>query len=134
MKKISTIVPLVVGAGLVLYLLYTKGLIFANFESVTPQQAYEILRKDPEAVLLDVRTPQEFAQGHIEGAKPVPLQVLEERLKSLESLKGRRLIVYCRSGHRSVAASRILADRGFKPLNVKGGINRWAAEGLPVTR
>lgn len=133
MKK-TTIVALLAAVALVLYLLYTKGLIFANFESVTPQQAFEILRKDPEAVLLDVRTPQEYAQGHIEGAKLVPLQVLEERLKSLEPLKKKRLVVYCRSGHRSAAASRILADHGFKPLNVKGGINRWEAEGLPVVR
>lgn len=133
MRK-TTIVLLMTGVALVLYLLYTKGLIFANFESVTPQQAYEILRKDPEAVVLDVRTPQEYAQGHVKDAKLVPLQVLEGRLKSLEPLKKKPLLVYCRSGHRSAAASRILADHGFKPLNVKGGINRWVAEGLPVTR
>lgn len=63
------------------------------------------------AVLLDVRTPGEFAGGHVEGAVNIPVQALGERLGELE--KDRPLVVYCRSGARSHAAVKLLRDRGY---------------------
>ncbi|WP_353661922.1 rhodanese-like domain-containing protein [Hydrogenimonas sp. SS33] len=132
MKKttIFVITALVAAVG---YYLYLTGAIFANFESVAPHQAFEKM-KEKNVAILDVRTPSEYQQGHIAGAKLIPVQNLKSRLDELKPLQGKRVLVYCRSGHRSAIASRILADNGFKPLNIKGGINRWVAEGLPVSR
>lgn len=119
-------------AALAVYFAYSKGWIFANFESITPNQAHTLLQKDTTLTLLDVRTPDEFAQEHIEGAILIPVQTLNENLSKLQGVKEKRIIVYCHSGNRSVAASRILVKNGFIPLNIKGGISAWKSAGLSV--
>ncbi len=138
MKKFGNFSNLFVGLLLLiagLYFLYSKGIILANFERVKPAVAYEMIKKDPDIVVLDVRTDQEYRQdGHLKGAKLIPLQDLEERLGELEPYKKREILVYCRSGHRSVKASRLLADRGFKPLNIDGGIIGWRDAALPILK
>ena len=138
MKKFGNFSNLFVGLLLLmagLYLLYSKGIIFADFESVEPAAEYEMMKKDPDIVILDVRTEREYRQdGHLKGAKLIPLQQLEERLDELEPYKKGPILVYCRSGHRSVKASRLLAGRGFKPINIKGGITDWRGAALPVVK
>lgn len=132
-KKILNIVYWVGFIAIAIYFSYSKGWIFTNFESITPKQAYTLLQNDENVTLLDVRTPEEFAQEHIENATLIPVQVLSEKLSELQSVKNTKIIVYCHSGKRSVAASRILVKNGFVPFNVKGGITEWKAEGLEVT-
>ncbi|WP_456403070.1 rhodanese-like domain-containing protein [Hydrogenimonas sp.] len=123
----------VIAAGI--YFLYSKGIIFANFESVTPEAAYRLVQSDRNVTLLDVRTAQEYRQdGHLAGALLIPVQELKSRLPELEPYRSKRILVYCRSGHRSVKASRILADAGFHPVNLEGGIGNWRRHGLPVKR
>ncbi len=135
MKKYSNLLTALFIAAIGFYFLYSKGLIFANFESVSPKTAYEMIKKEPSLTILDVRTPQEFKEdGHLEGALLVPVQELEKRIGELEPYKNSEILVYCRSGSRSVKASRILASKGFHPLNLKGGINMWKREALPVVR
>jgi rhodanese-related sulfurtransferase len=119
--------------GIIGYLAYSKGWILTNFESITPQQAQTLLKSGEKVTLLDVRTPDEFTQEHIEGALLIPLQTLDKNLALIANVKNQKIIVYCHSGTRSVAASRILADNGFSPLNVKGGITEWKAQGLAVS-
>ncbi len=131
-KEILTIVYWIGFIAIAIYFAYSKGWIFTNFESITPQQAHSLLQNDENVTLLDVRTPEEFAQEHIEGATLIPVQVLSEKLSELQSVKGNKIIVYCHSGNRSVTASRILVKNGFTPINVKGGITEWKAEGLKV--
>ncbi|MBD3789731.1 MAG: rhodanese-like domain-containing protein [Campylobacterales bacterium] len=116
------------------YFAYTKGWILANFETITPKQAYQMLQDDHNVTLLDVRTQQEFTQGHISGAKLIPLSVLSENLTKLNRDKNKKVIVYCHSGNRSIAASRILEKQGFVPLNLGGGITEWIRSGLPVAK
>ncbi len=124
---------LVLGAAF--YFLYSKGIIFANFESVGAKTAYEMIRKKPDIVVLDVRTEEEYTNdGHLENARLLPLQRIEKEPDLLDSFKGKTLLVYCRSGHRSVAAARILNKLGIKAINLEGGINAWKREGLPVIR
>lgn len=132
-KQISTIFFYLVIAGFAVYLAYVKGWIFSDFESISPKQAYELLQKDPNVALLDVRTPEEYASEHIAGATLIPVQVLGENLSKLTSVKDKKIIVYCHSGARSVTASRILVEHGFTPLNVTGGIGAWKSQGLSVT-
>lgn len=121
-------------AALALYFAYSKGWIAADFESITPEEAYTLLQNDKNVTLLDVRTPNEFSEGHIEGATLVPVDALETNLAVLANVKEKRVIVYCASGNRSVAASRILVKHGFVPLNVRGGIGGWKNEGYPTVR
>ena len=121
-------------AAIGFYFLYLKGWIFAPFESITPQQAREMLRSDAPLTLLDARTPEEFAEKHIEGATLIPLQTLGENLPRLANVKEKKILVYCRSGSRSVSASRLLVENGFHPVNLEGGIVQWESEGLEVMR
>ena len=122
MKNSTNILYWIAMVGLVVYFAYTKGWIFANFESITAKQAQELLQDDQNVTLLDVRTVKEFKSGHLRNAKLIPLSELEKNLDKLQADKHKKIIVYCRSGNRSVSASRILEKNGFTPLNVKQGI------------
>lgn len=115
-----------------IYVLYSKGIIGANFESVSAKVAYEMIENDDgNLTILDVRTPEEFkADGHLVGAKLIPVNQLAKNLTMLD--KSKKVLVYCRSGSRSVFASRILEKNGFTPLNMSGGINAWKSEKLPL--
>jgi len=115
------------------YLAYSKGWIFSNFESITPKEAQALIQSGEQVTVLDVRTPDEFTKEHIEGAILIPLQTLDKNLALIANVKNQKVIVYCHSGNRSVSASRLLADNGFNPLNVSGGITEWKAQGLSVT-
>ncbi|MCX6073213.1 MAG: rhodanese-like domain-containing protein [Campylobacterales bacterium] len=130
----TDIVSLGIPLSLVLLVAYSKGWIFANFKSITPAQASELLKNNKEVFLLDVRTPAEFSQERIKGSTLIPLHDLSQSLSKLNKVKDKTVIVYCRSGNRSVSASRILAKNGFIPLNLKGGIGLWQNEGLSVIR
>jgi len=121
-KQFTNILYWIAMAGILVYFSYTKGWILADFEFITPQQAQVLIEEDQNVTLLDVRTVDEFKSGHIRGAKLIPLSKLEDNLDKLETDKQKKIIVYCRSGSRSVAASRILKENGFTPLNVKTGM------------
>lgn len=114
-----------------LYLLYQKGIIGVNFASVTPKVAYEMLQNDDNVTLLDVRTIEEFKKdGKIAGAKLIPLGQLSANLTMLD--KSKKVLVYCRSGNRSVSASRILESNGFTVVNMSGGLLGWQSAKLPM--
>lgn len=131
-KQIINLLYWIVFVSIGLYFAYAKGWILADFESITPQQAHTLLENDKSVFLLDVRTQDEFSKEYIEGATLIPVQVLSENLSKLQRVKSKKIIVYCHSGNRSVAASRILVKNGFTPLNVKGGISQWKNEGFTV--
>ena len=131
MKNISDKLFWVVLILMGIYLLYQKGMIGANFESVSPKVAYEMLQNDDNVTLLDVRTIEEFKkEGKIAGAKLIPLGQLSQNLNMLD--KSKKVLVYCRSGNRSVSASRILENNGFTALNMSGGILEWRSAKLPL--
>lgn len=91
--------------------------------------------KNEGTFLLDVRTQGEFNEGHIKGATLIPVQELKSRITELESQKEKTILVYCRSGRRSLKAAKILHQAGFtKVVNLKSGINGWIKAGLPVTK
>lgn len=132
-KQITNIFYSLAIALIAVYFAYVKGWIFSDFESISPKSAYELLQNETNVALLDVRTPEEFSKEHIEGATLIPVQVLAQNLSMLTEVKDKKIIVYCHSGRRSVAASRILVENGFTPMNVSGGITQWKADGLSVT-
>jgi rhodanese-related sulfurtransferase len=122
MKKVTNYLYYIAMAGLLFWFAYTKGWIFANFESISPKQAITLIENDNNITLLDVRTPAEFKSGHLRNATLIPLDKLETNLSKLAPYKNKKILVYCRSGNRSVAASRILEGHGFQPVNIKNGI------------
>ena len=84
-------------------------------------------------ITLDVRTPGEFNEGHIEGALLVDFQSgnFENEIASLD--KSKTYAVYCRSGSRSGQAVKIMSDAGFTNIyNLDGGVIDWASAGLPL--
>jgi len=81
--------------------------------------------------LLDVRTPNEFAQGIIEGGELVPLHTLPYHLNELP--RDQDLVIYCRTGARSAQATAWLMSQGFDSVyNLRGGIMDWARNRLPI--
>ncbi|WP_029523345.1 rhodanese-like domain-containing protein [Persephonella sp. KM09-Lau-8] len=136
MKKVSlsNIAFVVIIAAGFLYYLYLKGYIFANFENLEPKEAYQLLQKEKDKiVLLDVRNPEEIkTDGKIPGSILIPLGTLAQNIDKLD--KNKKIMVYCHSGMRSVSAARLLSSVGFKVLNIKGGILNWKSEGLPIEK
>ena len=81
-------------------------------------------------LLVDVRTPEEFASGHIAGAVNIPLDALQNRLGEVSS--DQPVVVYCRSGNRSAQAAQILERAGYNSIYDLGGIIAWTGQGFPV--
>ncbi len=100
--------------------------------TITAAALRDSLTADTLAVVLDVRTVAEFSGplGHIDGARLIPVQVLDQRLAELDSLKGQPIYVICRSGNRSKTATRILLEHRFEAVNIAGGMRAWNQ--LPV--
>jgi uncharacterized membrane protein YdjX (TVP38/TMEM64 family)/rhodanese-related sulfurtransferase len=104
-----------------------------------PMQAVDTLKKQLDAgedvLMLDVRSAKEFAgeQGHIAGARNIPLEELPARLAELEAHKARPIRIICRTDRRSAQAARLLDEAGFADAQViRGGMTAWHAKGWPV--
>jgi phage shock protein E len=83
--------------------------------------------------LLDVRTPEEFAAGHVPGARNIPVQELAARLSELDTARNGDIVVYCRSGRRAASALQTLQARGFEHLlHLDGDMQGWSAGGHHV--
>ena len=88
------------------------------------------LALDTGSVLVDVRTPDEWRAGHAAQAIHIPLEQLTRRLAELPA--DREIITVCRSGRRSAVATGLLRRHGRTAANLTGGMNAWAAAGLPI--
>jgi rhodanese-related sulfurtransferase len=80
--------------------------------------------------LIDVRTPEEHAAGRIDGDRLIELDDLAAQAESID--RDRPVIVYCRSGGRSAMAAKALDQAGYDAHNMLGGLQDWAAAGLPM--
>lgn len=80
---------------------------------------------DEGAILLDVRSPEEFAASHVKGAKNIPVQVLAQRFHELGEDKQAPIVVHCHSGGRSRAAARMLHQLGYRNVVDIGGMPNW---------
>lgn len=89
---------------------------------------------ETEVVYVDVRTPEEYAAGHVEGAINIPHTEMQERYAELEPYRGEEIVVYCRSGRRSGIAKGILDGVGFENVVNGGGLQDLQARGVPTTR
>lgn len=87
------------------------------------------------AVVIDVCEPKEFAQGHIAGAKNIPLAELSAKLPTVVKSKEQSLILVCQSGSRSRGAAAIAKKLGYaKAESLSGGLGAWRGANLPVSK
>jgi phage shock protein E len=85
--------------------------------------------------VLDVRTPEEFAAGHVPGAINIPHTELAARVAELEGSRDSDIVVYCRTGKRAAEALGVLEKSGFKRLlHLEGDYTRWNEEKRPVVK
>jgi rhodanese-related sulfurtransferase len=105
-----------------------------NFENLEVESFANVV-KDSNVVILDVRTPNEYAESHIRGAINID-QYEEDFMEKAKArlLADKTIAIYCRSGRRSANACGRLAAEGYKCVNLKGGILAWTKIGYPVTR
>lgn len=102
------------------------------FSDIFVNEAYDLLNADPTIYLLDVRTQSEYESGHIGGAYLIPYTEVTGRAGELPSDKATFILVYCRSGVRSVFASGAISDLGYRNVsNMLGGFNAWLSKGYP---
>jgi rhodanese-related sulfurtransferase len=97
----------------------------ADIKEVTPLEVEELMNKD-NVVIIDVREDEEVAQGMIEKAKHIPLGDIPEAAPKLD--KSKDYILVCRSGGRSMNASKYLDEQGFKVTNMQGGMLSWKGD------
>ena len=105
----------------------------ARVETVPATEASEVVNGNGAAILLDIRTPEEFAAGHLEDAVNIDFYAADfaQRIGSLD--RDLPYVVYCRSGNRSGQAMELFRDLGFNDVvDVDGGIVAWAEAGLQI--
>jgi rhodanese-related sulfurtransferase len=98
----------------------------STYGEISTQEVNEQLKQGKKLNLIDVREDEEYAAGHIPGAKHLPLGQLPTRVQELD--KAAEYIMVCRSGARSGMASEWLAEQGYKVKNMVGGMLEWRGE------
>lgn len=98
--------------------------------NLSAEEARRLLASDPRIFLLDVRTPEEFRQVRLQGARLVPIDQLSRRMGEIP--KDRPVLVYCAVGSRSSQAANYLSRQGYRVFNLFGGIYAWQLRGYPV--
>ncbi len=105
-----------------------------GYSSVSPAQSTQMINQD-NALMLDVRENKEYSEGHIINSVHIPLSSLKTRLNDLKKYKTKKVIVACRSGHRSSQACANLKKEGFEQVfNLAGGVMGWKSANLPLIK
>lgn len=123
----------IVSGTMLLWPLLSRG-SSGGAASLTPSEAVLMMNR-ASVLILDVRDETEFANGHITGAKHIPLADLESRLKEIQKFKAKPVIVNCQAGMRSAKACAVLRKLEFTQVhNLQGGLNAWAQAKLPLVK
>lgn len=123
---------LVLVVGLIIFLEFKER--FYGVVSVNPHQATQLINRE-HATVLDIRTPDEFKQGHIIDAKNIISNDLPNQLPGLEHDKNKPIIIVCYAGQSSLKAGKLLLKHGLtKVYSLKGGLNAWREAKLPVVK
>lgn len=109
---------------------FIKTLFQTDASNISATEANERIANG--ALVVDVRQHQEYVDGHIQGAKLIPLNELPNRMNELP--KDRELVIVCRSGARSSVATRQLNAAGYRAVNLNGGMIAWNSARLPIKR
>lgn len=119
---------LVSGGALIAHTMQRMG------AKLTPLQATQVINQG-KTLILDVRSPADFATGHIRDAKNIPLKELKARIAELDKFKARPVIVVCAKGLQSAKATAQLKKEGYtEAASLLGGLDAWQAQGLPTVK
>ncbi len=105
--------------------------------NINTQEAFALIQENegnPDFVIIDVRTPEEFISGHLENALNLNFNAdaFRDELRGLDIDK--TYLIYCRSGNRSARAATVMEELGFREVYDMGGITDWIAEGFPIVQ
>lgn len=100
----------------------------STYEQITAEQAKKIMDNEQDYIIIDARTEEEFAEGHIENAILIPEYEIPNRAEEELPDKEQLILVYCRSGRRSKIASEELVKLGYTNVKEFGGIIDWPYE------
>lgn len=120
------------GFGLLWPMLTNRGA--GGVANISSTEAVVLMNRN-KPLILDVRDEAEFAAGHIQGAKNIPVAALANRLKEIEKFKEKTVIVYCQKGMRAKTACGILRGAQFTQLhNLQGGLDAWVEAKMPLNK
>ena len=130
-KNIFLVLVALVSGGMLIWPFLRRG---TGGPWVNTLEATQLINRS-DALVIDLRTADEYAKGHILGAKNIPLADLERRRVELEKHKAKPVIVHCGHGSSSGAGVALLRKNGFASVhNLAGGYAAWQAAGLPVQK
>jgi rhodanese-related sulfurtransferase len=128
--------PLLVGAAvlaLVVVVTFESRLRATAFAAVSSQELIRLMNQG--ALVLDIRKPEEYAAGHVSGAKQLASDKILTAGDTFKRFKEKPVVVYCESGSLAAAAVRQLNAQGFtKAFTLRGGFAGWRAENLPIAK
>jgi rhodanese-related sulfurtransferase len=132
---ISNIFPISIAVISGIMLLWSLfGNRFRGVKEISSAEALQLINHK-NAIVLDVREPNEYDSGHVLNSKLVPLGKLKERMGELEKFKEQPIVVVCRSGNRSGTACFLLGRKGFsQAYNLAGGVQAWQKNNLPLEK
>lgn len=135
MKERQNIIRLLSGLSLALFCMAGSTFCLAQATDISQVELLKRIRSKHEPLILDVRSPMEYAQGHIPGAVNIPYDRLGSRLAEISAHKNKDIVLYCGSGVRVVTAANILQTAGFnKVLHLAGDMDGWRNSSLMVKR
>ncbi len=130
-KNIFLVLVALVSGGMLIWPFLRRG---TGGPWVNTLEATQLINRS-DALVIDLRAPDEYAKGHILGAKNIPLADLERRRGELEKHKAKPVIVHCGHGNSSGAGVALLRKNGFASVhNLAGGFAAWQTAGLPVQK
>jgi rhodanese-related sulfurtransferase len=130
-KNIFLIVVALVSGGMLAWPFLRRG---AGGPWVNTLEATQLINRS-DALVIDLRSAEEYAKGHILGAKNIPLADLERRKGELDKHKAKPVIMHCGDGNRAAGGVALLRKNGFGSVhNLAGGYAAWQAAGLPVQK
>lgn len=115
-------------------MLSCSGVLAAGqMEEISPEALHAQIAEGKAPLVLDVRSPEEYAAGHVPGAVNIPHTEISARLDDLRPHRGEQIVLYCKSGRRAGIAADILTQAGFTRLyHLAGDMPGWITRGLPV--
>ncbi|MBO3804210.1 MAG: PEGA domain-containing protein [Candidatus Brockarchaeota archaeon] len=105
-----------------------------KFQNVSVAIAKQLIESDRSLQIVDVRSPDEYKAGHVEGAINMPLATLKQRMSELDVERSVLILIYCASGMGSVLGAGILHAAGFNVYHMDGGIIDWVGAGYPLVK
>jgi rhodanese-related sulfurtransferase len=132
-KDNALLVGLAIGSGIALLLpMLNRGA--GGVANLNATEAVVLMNRS-KPLILDVRDAAEFAAGHIQGAKHIPVAELLARMKEIEKFKDKPVLVHCQKGMRAKGACSILKAQQFSQLhNLQGGLDAWVEAKMPIVK